>query len=219
MIRGHHEDPLINFREGLGEECETRLKENIKHESSIFFKINNIFENLPLSILIDNKILCMHGGIGTSVTKLSDISSIKRPIKIVHNVSTAEQQLVIDILYSEYSEDIDDIAVNEDRDTNKLGFILKYGKERVSKFLQDNNLMLLVTSHQYIQEGMKPMANDKILVVYSATNYMNKCGNFAGIITINKNSTRIVPKLIDVNKTDKKTWRPSKNISPIIKIN
>jgi len=180
-------------------------------------KINHIFENLPLGILIDNKILCVHGGIGTSIGKLSDIANIKRPIKIVQDVRTLEQQMIIDLIWSEYSDEMNEVCVNEERDVSKNGFILKYGKDRVNKFLQENSLMLLITSHQYIQEGMKPLANDKLLVVYSATNYMDKCNNLAGIITINKNSTHIVPKLIDVNKSDKKNYRPSKNISPIRK--
>ncbi len=218
LVRGHHEDPLVNFREGLGEECEKRLNDNIKLENSFFNKINYIFENLPLGVLIDNKILCVHGGIGTSISKLSDIANLKRPFKVVQDVRTIEQQMVIDLLWSEYSDEINNVGVNEERDMTKQGFILKYGKDRLNKFLQENSLMLLITSHQYIQEGIKSFANDKLLTVYSATNYMDKCNNLAGIITINKNSTHIVPKLIDINRNDKKqNYRPSRNISPVRK--
>ena len=178
-------------------------------------KINALFDMLPLAVLIDEKILCVHGGIGSSVAKLSDISSIKRPVQIVQDVRTHEQQILIDLIWSEYSDEINEIAINEERDITKSGFILKYGKERVNKFLQDNKLSMLITSHQWIQEGIKTFNNDKVVIIYSATNYMDKYNNIAGMINITKKPSVVVPKLIDVFKTDKKNYRPSKNISPI----
>jgi len=179
--------------------------------------LNAVFELFPLGLVIDNKILCVHGGIGSSISKLSDINSIKRPVRIVQDVNTPEQQMVLDLLWSEYSDDVSEVMVNEERDFSKKGFMLKYGKDRLNKFIQENNLMLIITSHQFIQEGMKSFANDKLLVVYSNTNYMDKHNNIGGIITINKNSTHIIPKLIDVYKTEKKNYRPSKNLSPVRK--
>lgn len=206
---------MVNSTQGLGDECEKRLGENIRSENSIFMKINALFDILPLAIIIDDKILCVHGGIGSSIQKISDISSIKRPLQIVQDVRTHEQQILIDLLWSEYSDDLNDFAINEERDTNKSGFITKYGKERVNKFLLENKLSMIITSHQWIQEGIKTFNNDKVVIIYSATNYMDKYNNIAGMINITKKPTVIVPKLIDVFKTDKKNYRPSKNISPI----
>jgi protein phosphatase len=217
ILRGHHEDISINAVSGLGEECEKRLDENIRQENSIFMKLNALFELLPLAVIIDNKILCVHGGIGSSVNKLSDIASIKRPIQVIQDVRTHEQQIIIDLLWSEFSEDINELAINEERDITKSGFILKYGKERLNKFLQENNISLLITSHQCLPEGIKSFNNDKLLTVFSATNYMDKFGNIAGIVYITKNSSQIIPKLIDIYKNDKKNYKPSKNISPVRK--
>ena len=202
---------------GLAEECEVRLKENFRSEESIFLKLNSLFDLLPFAALIDNKILCVHGGIGSSVNKLSDISSIRRPVQVVQDVSTPEQQIIIDLLWSEYSDSVNDLAVNDERDVNKSGFIVKYGKDRLNKFLVENNIALLVTSHMWIAEGVKKFANDKIVVVYSATNYGDKAMNLGGILNINKYSTTIIPKLIDIWKGDKKSYKTSKNLSPIRK--
>lgn len=199
---------------GLGDECEKKLNDNIRQENSIFIKLNALFELLPLAVLVDNKILCVHGGIGSSVSKLLDISSIKRPVQIVQDVRTLEQQILLDLLWSEYSDDINEVSINEERDMTKSGFILKYGRERLNKFLTDNKLSLLITSHQWVGEGIKTFNNDKLIVVYSSTNYMDNRGNIGGMIAITKNSQYILPKLIDVFKTDKKNYKPSKNISP-----
>ena len=46
---------------------------------------------------------------------------------------------------------------------------------------------------------------------------MDKHNNMGGMVSINKNSTKIVPKLIDVNKSDKKNYKISKINSPIRK--
>lgn len=217
MLRGPHEDPNMNLLYGLAEECETRLKENCRSENSVFLRLNSLFELLPLAALIDNKVLCVHGGIGSSVNKLTDISSIKRPIQIVQDVQTPEQQLVLDLLWSEYSDQVTDLAINEERDVNKTGFIVKYGRDRLSRFTQENNIYLMVTSHMWIAEGVKKFANDKLIVVYSASNYCDKANNLAGFLTINKYSTTIQPRLIDIWKGDKKSYKNAKNPSPIRK--
>jgi protein phosphatase len=202
---------------GLAEECENRLKENFRSENSVFLKLNSLFDLLPFAALIDNKILCIHGGIGSSVNKLSEISSIRRPVQIVQDVSTPEQQLILDLVWSEYSDSVNDLAINDERDINKSGFIVKYGKDRLNRFMMENNVALLVTSHMWIAEGVKKLANDKIVVVYSATNYCDKAMNLGGLLNINKYSTTIVPKLIDIWKGDKKSYRNCKNLSPIRK--
>jgi protein phosphatase len=159
----------------------------------------------------------VHGGIGSSVTNISDIVSIKRPFRVVQDIQTSEQQIVLDLLWSEYSDEINEVAVNEDRDITKSGFILKYGKDRLNKFLNENSLSLLITSHQCIPEGVKSFNNDKLLTVFSASNYMDKHNNFAGMINITKNCSHIIPKLIDIFKSDKRNYKISRNISPVRK--
>lgn len=219
MIRGHHEDLSINVTSGLGEECEKKLGENIRQNNSIFMKLNSLFELLPFGVLIDNQILCVHGGIGSTINKLSDIENIKRPVQIVQDVRKPEQQIILDLLWSEYTEDTADISINEERDLTKAGFILKFGKDRLNKFLNDNKLSLLVTSHQWVSEGVKSFNNDKLLIVYSCTDYMDKFSNLGGMIHIAKKPankpSQIIPKLIDVCKTDMKNYKQIKNISPL----
>lgn len=67
MIRGNHEDKWINNAFGLSEECQTRIGEDPNNPNSIFMKLNQMFEYLPLGALIEDKILCIHGGIGSTL--------------------------------------------------------------------------------------------------------------------------------------------------------
>ena len=219
LIRGHHEDKTINEKYGLGDECHERLLDEIQNPLSIFSNINKAFDYLPFGVLVDDNILLIHGGIGSSINTLDDIESIKRPISVEHNVTSTSQLHIIDLLWSEYSDNIDNIEVNNERDKNKNGFIVKYGKERLNKFLNENKINLLITAHQYVKEGFTTFNNDRLLTVFSATNYMDKYNNIGGMITIAKKRANkrmnIIPKLINLNNEKKNMYRNNRSPSPI----
>ncbi|KAF8817710.1 kelch repeat domain containing/Serine/threonine protein phosphatase protein, partial [Cardiosporidium cionae] len=82
LIRGNHEDPEINCVYGFQDECRRRLREDPQAEESCWFKFNKAFEWLPVAALIEDKILCIHGGIGGSIQSMKDIATIMRPLKI-----------------------------------------------------------------------------------------------------------------------------------------
>jgi len=87
LLRGNHEDRNVNRYLGLGEECTNRLGDNIDDTNSVFQKLNDMFEYMPLGAFINdkqtsNKIFCVHGGIGASFNKIEDIEKIQRPLKI-----------------------------------------------------------------------------------------------------------------------------------------
>ena len=223
LIRGHHEDKNINIKYGLGDECIDRLSDDIRDPKSIFAKINKAFDLLPFGVLVDNNILMVHGGIGSSINTLEDIENIKRPIEVEQNVINKEQLKVIDLLWSEYSDEINNIDMNLERDKYKKGFIVKYGKERLDKFMVDNKINLLIVSHQFAPGGFCTFNDDKLLVVFSATNYMNKSGNLGGIIIIPKKNVNkrmnIIPKLITVNQKREDTFRKNNSPSPFKFVN
>ena len=60
-----------------------------------------MFDWLPLAAVIEDKIVCLHGGIGSTLVSLDQIEAIQRPLEVIHEVSTLEQQLVVDILWSD----------------------------------------------------------------------------------------------------------------------
>ena len=219
LIRGHHEDRYINQDYGLGKECLERLSDDIRDPFSIFANINKTFDLLPFGVLVDNNILLVHGGIGSSINTLEDIDCIKRPIDVVHNVTNNEQLKVIDLLWSEYCDDIENIDANVERDKLKKGFIVKYGKNRLNKFLDENKINLLITSHQFVKGGFTTFNNDKLLIVFSATNYMNQFANVGAMITISKKNANkrmnIIPKLITYNNSKEDTYRRERSPSPV----
>ena len=221
LIRGHHEDKNINEIYGLGQECKERLKDDINENNSIFNLINKVFEYLPFGVLVDGTTLLVHGGIGSSIENLDDINNISRPISVVQDIENITQLHVIDLLYSEYDNNESNYNINNERDIAKKGFIIKYGNKRLDDFLNKNNINLLITAHQFVKEGFCTFNNDKLLVLFSATNYMDKCNNIGAMITIAKKTANkrlnIIPKLINVNNDKKEQYRKDQNSSPIKK--
>ena len=199
------------------------MSDNLLNPDGIFAQINNIFDLLPFAAVIEESILCVHGGIGSRLATLADIDNIKRPVKIVQEVSNPQQQILIDLLWSEYTDEVNDLDVNYERDKKKYGFIVKYGKDRLNKFLSDNKLQMLITSHQFMYEGFMTFNDGTLLTVFSATNYMDQCGNVGGILYIGKKVSNkpmcIIPKLINVYDSKKDCYRKNKSPSPIRKKN
>jgi protein phosphatase len=76
LLRGNHEDINLNTTFGFSEECHKRLHEEVLDELSIFRMFNDLFRYLPLAAVVNDCILCIHGGIGSSFTSLNQIDKI-----------------------------------------------------------------------------------------------------------------------------------------------
>ena len=81
---------MINNAFGFAEECSNRMGEEPADIDSVFNKINDVFEMLPLCAVIDDRIVCLHGGIGSTLLSLDQIEQIQRPLEVIHEVSTPE---------------------------------------------------------------------------------------------------------------------------------
>ena len=50
--------------------CSNRLGEDPTDHDSVFNKINDFFDWLPLAAVIEDRIVCLHGGIGSTLVSL-----------------------------------------------------------------------------------------------------------------------------------------------------
>lgn len=55
LLRGNHEDRHVNKYLGFGDECAKRLGEDINDANSVFNKINETFEKMPLAAIVTDK--------------------------------------------------------------------------------------------------------------------------------------------------------------------
>ncbi|PZR20278.1 MAG: hypothetical protein DI535_30140, partial [Citrobacter freundii] len=76
LLRGNHEDINTSVAYGFYDECCRKFS---RRGPAIWLHVMNAFNLLPLSALLANKVLCMHGGLSPHLHSLSDIEKIKRP--------------------------------------------------------------------------------------------------------------------------------------------
>ena len=207
LIRGNHEDILINSGFGFQNECIERLNDDSENDDSLFALINNFFEYLPFAAVIEDQILCVHGGIGANVKKLSDIETIKRPFEVVHEAQTRDQKLVMDLLWSDPTDNDEELGIqpNYQRDSNNLGHIVKYGPDIVKKFLNENNLSYIIRAHECVLDGFERFAGGLLLTVFSATDYCGRHGNAGAMIVINQHM-QMIPHLIYPPEGGNNNW-------------
>jgi hypothetical protein len=192
LLRGSHEDATVNELLGLGKECSMRLDEDINSEDSVFQVINEAFTWLPLAAIVENKILCIHGGIGPSITKIEDLYKVHRPIKLTNQPINEEQAIFIESVWS-------DPAVSE----AETGFKESVNKEHayqfsydvLNKFLEKNYLEVIIRSHEIASDGFDTFADSSLITLTSCTDYAGSKGNSACIIIIKK-TLELVPKLL-----------------------
>ncbi len=197
LLRGSHEDRTINAVYGFGEECKTRLHEDIAHPTSVFQTINNMFGWLPLATLIENKIVCVHAGIGPNFTKLDDLLKLHRPIELEQEKTPAEQGVLYDLLWSDPTDTETELGYRRNylRDHLSAGNIVRYGADKMLQFLQSNNLDLMIRGHEIAIDGFDMFADSRLITVTSCTDYCGKHNNSACMLVIQK-TFEIVPKLL-----------------------
>lgn len=76
LLRGNHESSLTNRIYGFYDECKRRY--NVR----LWRSFTELFNYLPVAALIDEKILCMHGGLSPELRNFASISEIARPTDI-----------------------------------------------------------------------------------------------------------------------------------------
>lgn len=203
LLRGNHEDRNVNKYLGFGRECAERFDENIDEPNSVFQKMNDLFEWMPLGAVIaekstQNRILCIHGGIGNSIAKLEDIDKIQRPLRVnLGNITDTVQQMCMDILWSDptASDEVLGMQQNTIRDPTRVNNIMCYGPDIVDRFLKQNQISMIVRSHQNPLDAIDKFSANQLITISSCTNYNGTTQNNACMLLIQKKLV-ISPKII-----------------------
>ena len=207
LIRGNHEDKWINNGFGFSEECAMRLDEEPGDLDSVYNRINCLFEYLPLAAVIDEKILCLHGGIGATLKSIDQIEGLQRPLEVAHEDQSDQERLVIDILWSDPTDSDQELGIqlNTLRDPQGLGNIVKFGPDVVKEFLKNNGLLKIIRAHECVMDGMERFAGGDLITVFSATDYCGRHKNAGAVLYLKKNF-EITPKLIYPQNLSQSNW-------------
>lgn len=132
LLRGNHECASINRIYGFYDECKRRF--NVR----LWKAFTDCFNCLPVAALIDDKILCMHGGLSPDLTNLDQIRNLPRPTAV------PDTGLLCDLLWSDPGRDVKGWGMND------RGVSYTFGPDKVSEFLTKQELDLVCRAHQVV---------------------------------------------------------------------
>ena len=85
LLRGNHEDELMNGRQSGGRPClwtDCAQKFGEKDGRMVYDRLNAVFNMLPLAAVVGGKVFCVHGGISRQLldADLSAVEAIPCPL-------------------------------------------------------------------------------------------------------------------------------------------
>ena len=168
LLRGNHESEMINRTYGFFDECRRRY--NLR-TWKIF---SDCFNWLPIAALVNERILCMHGGISPDLQSLNNIKQIVRPTEV------PDKGLLCDLLWSDPEKGAEDWA------SNSRGISVLFNENLVEKALDELDIDLICRAHQVVEDGYKFFAQRKLVTVFSAPNYCGEFDNSGAFMIVNK---------------------------------
>ncbi len=184
MLRGNHESDNINKIYGFFDECKRRF--NIK----LWKKFNDLFNIFPITAIIKDKILCMHGGLSPNLINFESLKKIVRPTEI------PDSGLLCDLLWSDPGEIVDKWGGNE------RGVSYTFSEKVVDETLDKFDLDLICRAHQVVENGYEFFANRQLVTIFSAPNYCGEFDNAGAMMLIDKDlmcTFKILKPITNIN--------------------
>ncbi|XP_039289516.1 LOW QUALITY PROTEIN: serine/threonine-protein phosphatase 6 catalytic subunit [Nilaparvata lugens] len=187
LLRGNHESRQITQVYGFYDECQKKYG-----NANAWSYCCRVFDLLTVAALIDEQILCVHGGLSPDIQTLDQIRIIER------NQEIPCKGAFCDLVWSD-PEEVDTWEVS----TRGAGWL--FGPKVTHEFMNLNNLTLICRAHQLVHEGIKFMFDEKLVTVWSAPNYCYRCGNVASILQFKSAEKREPIIFCAVPETDRVT--------------
>ena len=169
LTRGNHESTEITQLYGFYDECVQKFG-----NANVWKMFTELFNYLPISAIVNNKIFCLHGGLSPDIETIDEIRKIDRRRDIPSSGA------MCDLLWSDPEE-----RVGWGVSPRGAGYI--FGSDISKKFTQRNNLMMVNRAHQLVMKGYNWSHEKLVCTLFSAPNYCYRCGNQAGIMEVDEN--------------------------------
>eukprot|EP00933_Yihiella_yeosuensis_P060955 TRINITY_DN63764_c0_g1_i1.p1 TRINITY_DN63764_c0_g1~~TRINITY_DN63764_c0_g1_i1.p1 ORF type:complete len:301 (-),score=34.17 TRINITY_DN63764_c0_g1_i1:61-963(-) len=169
LLRGNHECASINRIYGFYDECKRR------YSIRLWKTFTDCFNCLPVSAVVEDKMLCMHGGLSPELSQLEQINRVVRPTDV------PDTGLLCDLLWSDPEKEISGWGEND------RGVSFTFGPDVVHGFLRKHGLDLVCRAHQVVEDGYEFFARRALVTLFSAPNYCGEFDNSAAVMTVDEN--------------------------------
>ncbi|CAA3011700.1 serine threonine- phosphatase PP1 isozyme 2 [Olea europaea subsp. europaea] len=169
LLRGNHECASMTRKYGFYDECKRRY--NVR----LWKAFIECFNCLPVAALIDDRILCMHGGLSPDLHDFDQIRTMPRPTDV------PDSGLLCDLLWSDPSKDIKGWGMND------RGVSFTFGSDKVTEFLVKHDLDLVCRGHEVVEDGYEFFADKQLVTIFSAPNFRGEFDNAGAIMSVDDN--------------------------------
>eukprot|EP00656_Telonema_subtile_P006326 TRINITY_DN12908_c0_g1_i1.p1 TRINITY_DN12908_c0_g1~~TRINITY_DN12908_c0_g1_i1.p1 ORF type:complete len:880 (+),score=222.35 TRINITY_DN12908_c0_g1_i1:84-2723(+) len=196
MNRGNHEDRAMNESERYGGDCTNFRTEVLdKYDNSMFHVFLRVFNALPLVHVINDKVMVVHGGLPREPEVL--LEQVDTLIDRNRGIPTMGDGSLADVTFCDLMWcDPRDLWPEEPEENEPApgplegcivpnpyrGCGVLWGSDVTHRFLARNHLEMVIRSHEVEWEGYCYYHQNKVLSVFSASNYVSGGSNFGAFV-------------------------------------
>mmetsp|Transcript_21874 Transcript_21874/g.67115 ORF Transcript_21874/g.67115 Transcript_21874/m.67115 type:complete len:344 (-) Transcript_21874:155-1186(-) len=166
LLRGNHECQSINRIYGFYDECKRR------YSPRLWRNFTEVFNVMPVAAIIDERIICMHGGLSPELHSLDEIRNLQRPCEV------PDSGLLCDLLWADPERE------QQGWDENDRGVSFTFGENVVAFFLRKYDLDLVCRAHQVVEDGYEFFAHRQLVTIFSAPNYCGEFDNAGALMSV-----------------------------------
>ena len=135
LLRGNHESRQTTQTYGFYDECQRKFG-----NSRVWKCLTEVFDYLPITALVDNQVLALHGGLSPSIDSLDQVRAMDRLQEVPH------EGPLCDLLWSDPFD-------NQGWGISPRGAGYNFGEDISVAFNETNSLSLVCRAHQLAMEG------------------------------------------------------------------
>lgn len=183
LLKGNHETLEVNRNYGFYQDFLNRFKDPKK-----FSHVIAIYNALPYSALVNESILCLHGGIPEEFNAIDRLRGIKTSEINLIDENTAKS--LLQIMWNDPKSNLK--GFTESFRGREIKF---FGGDVFTDFMRENKLRYLIRAHERFPEGYKWFFNKRLLSIFSSANYRGTLTQIPASYAIIRNKT-VIPKII-----------------------
>ena len=162
-----------------------------KYDEETYELFMETFDSLPISCLVNDKFLALHGGLSPELRTLADLKNLQRfqePPRL---------GLFCDILWSDPVEEEKGQCAQKFEQNDVRGCSFFFGQQAVNAFLHKNKLLSIIRAHEAQFDGYKMhkwngvQEFPVVITIFSAPNYCDVYNNKGAIIKFEDNTLNI----------------------------